>query len=97
MTKKQQHSIDMIKTAFRYLEDDLIKELKRFSEKRKKEIEKGFISLRHHFEKLNIGMMHLKGIRGVFYNPKLNMKWFNGMKAAFEEWEAQSRRSRETV
>ena len=68
------------------MEDDLKLELNRENQRRRKSIDKGFITLDLHFHKLGIDTTSFKNIRGVFYNPRSNLECFTKIKEAFEKY-----------
>ena len=89
MTKSQMYSVNMIETAFSYMEEKLEKELKRENQRRRKDINDGFKAIRLHFDRLKIDISSLDG-RGVFYNPERNLEYFNQLRAAFNEFKEKA-------
>ena len=89
MTKSQHYSVNMIETAFSYMEEKLTKELKRENQRRRKDIDSGFKTVRLHFDRLKIDTSNLDG-RGMFYNPKRSLEYFNQLKAVFNEFKEKA-------
>ena len=85
ISKSQAYSVNMIETAFLYMEEKLEKELIRENQRRRKDINNGFKALRLHFDRLKIDICNIDG-RGVFYNPEQNLEYFNQLRAAFNEF-----------
>jgi hypothetical protein len=84
MTKNQSHSVTTIKRALEVVENDISLELKRYSKKRHKNINKAFETIRLHLSKLGIGTGHLKSLIGVYYSPENNKKYFEGLQRVVE-------------